>query len=116
MKRKTMGRGFGRDVEAMWDIVWQRTEYDWFELSMCLRLHFFHFPKKYRTMARDRFPIFFTGPKTTYKQAQATNMKPDEKVILKDELGKTIRKKYLTVTDKELDSSIKYFGSSQGCH
>ena len=98
----------------MRDIVWRSTENDWFEFPMGSRLNFFRFPQKYQTMARDGVPIFFTGPKPTSKRAQATNMNPDEKAILKDKLKKIICKKYLAVPDEELASLIKHFGVPKG--
>ena len=109
-----MGRGFERVVEGIRDIVWRSTKNDWFEFHMGSRLIFSCFPKKDRTMARDGVPIYFTGPKPTSKRAQVTTMKPYKKAILKDKLGKLIRKKYLTVPDKELASLIKYFGVPKG--
>ena len=65
-------------------------------------------------MARDGVPIFSTGPKPASKQAQATNMNPDEKAILKDKLEKIICKKCLAVSDEELASLIKHFGVPKG--
>jgi len=113
-KTKARGKGFDRDVEAVHGIVWRSTENNWFEFPMGSRLKFFRFPQKYQTMARDGVPIFFMGPKPTSKRAQATNMNPDKKAILKDKLGNIVHKKYLAVLDEELASLIKYFGVPKG--
>ena len=44
---------FGRDLEAVGDILWQAIPMEWFECPMGSRLHYFSFPKKYCNLARD---------------------------------------------------------------
>ena len=90
--RRSLGKNFTVDVEAMQDIMWCSTENDWFRYYMGSRLNFFQLPLKYRMIARDEVHIFFVGPKASSKHEQSSNMKSEEKQILWDKLLNIIKK------------------------
>ena len=108
------GPNFKLNLEAIRNIILRSTQNDWFEYPMGSRLKFFCYPIRYRNMARDSVPIFFNGPCPTHIQAQSTEMKPEERAILKKKLLKNIEKRYLTIPDVTLESWIKYFGVPKG--
>ena len=112
--RSSLGSNFKSNLEAIRDIMWRSTENNWFEYPMGSRLKFFRYPSRYRKMARDGVPIFFTGARPTSKQAQSSKTKPEEKAILKEKLLKIIEKRYLIIPDSVVESWIKYFGVPKG--
>ena len=112
--RGSVGASFNGNLEAARDIIWRSTQNNWFEYPMGSRLKFFHYPIRYRNMARDGVPIMCNGPCPTSKQARSMKIKPEEKNILKQKLLQIIEKRYLTIPNDTLESWIKYFSVSKG--
>jgi hypothetical protein len=101
------------DVVAMREIVWRAANNDWFEYPSGSRLHYFRFPTKYRSLARDGVPNFFMspGPRSRCPQPQPT---PEATEVLKGKITKMIQRCYLVPPDKDLLSLIKYFAVPKG--
>jgi hypothetical protein len=58
----------GRDIEGVRNILWHASETSFFEYHAGSRLHFFRWPTKYKSMARDGVPIMFEKAGPSKKQ------------------------------------------------
>ncbi len=102
-----------RDVAAMREVMWRAANNDWFEYPTGSRLHYFRFPARFRTLARDGVPNFFvqSGPVQRLPQPTPT---PEAVAVLRDKIGKMIKKGYITPPETKLRSLIKYFAVPKG--
>lgn len=105
--------GAQRDREAIREIVWRAANNEWFEYPFGSRLHFFRFPKKYVSLARDGVPNFFIAPGPRCIRPQPTPT-PEAALVLKEKIGKMIKRRYLVPPDTKLLSLIKYFAVPKG--
>ena len=103
----------GLDRQRLVEVVYYATMSDWFEYPGGSALHFMRFPKKYRALARDGVPNFFSQPGPRVMKSQP-KMKPDEIKVLREKLSKVIGKRYLDLPDGQLLSLIKYFAVPKG--
>lgn len=108
LKQLQRDRKWANNIAAIREIVSRAANNDWFEYPAGSRAHFFRFPHKYRSTARDGVPVHFTKPGPTTIKAQL-NMKEDEKAVLKNKLLKMRKKRYLDIPPRKLNSAIKYF-------
>ena len=101
------------DMAAMREIVHRACYNTWFEYSAGSRLHFFRFPSKYMTMARDGVPVSFmtAGPSEIRPQL---NMAAAERAVLKKKILAMWQKRYLDVPAGKLKSAISYFAVPKG--
>ena len=114
--RKKGGKGltsFGRDMEAVCDVLWRAAMAEWFEYPVSSRLHYFRFPERYRNMARDGAPVYFGRPGPTSKNPQR-NMPEAAKEVLRKKILDVIGKRYIDLPEEEIESWIQYFAVPKG--
>ena len=101
------------DLVGMREILRRASYNSWFEYTAGSRLHFFRFPPKYVTIARDGVPVFFTaaGPTAILPQH---NMASAEREVLRKKILSMWQKRYLDVPTGKLKSAISYFAVPKG--
>lgn len=77
------------------------------------KLLFFRFPKKYQALARDGIPIKFVKPGPTKMDSQPSHI-PAAQKVLKDKIGKMIKRGYLAPPTGKISSLIIYFAVPKG--
>ena len=97
----------------MRELVWRAASNEWFEYPFGSRLHYFRFPKRYRTLARDGVPNFFVAPGPTRKCPQPTPT-TEAKAVLQDKITKMIQRRYIAPPESKILSLIKYFAVPKG--
>ena len=111
--RSSQGTKGKADQLAIQEIMWRAASNEWFEYPFGSRLHFFRFPKRYRALARDGVPNFFSSPGPTQRHPQP---KPsaEAREVLRDKIAKMVKKHYIVAPDFKLASLIKYFAVPKG--
>jgi len=111
--KKKADKKWAMNIQAIREIVEQAANNEWFEYPAGSRVHYFRFPRKYRSIARDGVPVFFTKEGPSSIRAQP-NMADNAKAVLKNKIIKMWKKKYLDVPPTKLKSAIKYFAVPKG--
>ena len=101
------------DLLGIREIVRRACNNSWFEYGAGSRLHFFRFPSKYRTIARDGVPVFFKSPGPTTILPQH-NMAAAERDVLRKKVLSMWQKRYLDKPAGKLKSAISYFAVPKG--
>ena len=101
------------DRVAMREILWRAANNEWFEYPYGSRLHFFRFPVKYRALARDGVPNFFTSPGPTQRRPQPAPS-PEAAEVLRMKILKMIQRRYVVLPTSKISSLIKYFAVPKG--
>lgn len=101
------------DLAAAREIVRRALQNSWFEYTAGSRLHFFRFPTKYLTVARDGVPVFFTSPGPSAILPQH-NMAASEREVLRKKILSMWQKRYLDAPVGKLKSAISYFAVPKG--
>jgi hypothetical protein len=98
------------------DILWHASETSFFEYHAGSQLHFFRWPTKYKSMARDGIPIMFEKPGLSKKQQQSEFKDPDVQEQVRSKILKVIRRRYMirAHTTFNIKSLIKYFAVPKG--
>lgn len=101
------------DLAALREIVHRACHNTWFEYTVGSRVHYFRFPTKYVSVARDGVPIFFTSPGPESIQPQHS-MRGAEREVLKKKVLSMWQKRYIDVPQGKLKSAIQYFAVPKG--
>ena len=101
------------DATAMKEILWRAANNEWFEFPFGSRLHFFRFPVRYQTLARDGVPNFFITPGPTQRRPQPPPT-PEAATMLREKLTKVIQRRYLVPSASKIASLIKFFAVPKG--
>ena len=104
----------GKDQSAIANLLWHSTHTNWFEFHAGSRLVHLRFPQRYRRMARDGVPAWFTkpGPTTKGTQPPITDSRLREKT--REKIGKVLKRRYLISTGLAIKSFIKFFAVPKG--
>ncbi len=105
---------FKRDRAAIASMLWHNVHTNWFEFHAGSKLIHFHFPVRYRTMARDGGPVWFEWPGPTAREAQPIIADPDLRTKAKDKIIMVVRRRYLITSGITIKSLIKYFAVPKG--
>jgi hypothetical protein len=101
------------DIKAMREIIWRASYNEWFEYPYGSRLHYFRFPRKYRSLARDGVLNYFIQPGPTQRLPQPPPLVEAAGVLIK-KLSKMIQRQYLAQPEMKLQSLIKFFAVPKG--
>ena len=101
------------DLAAIREIVRRACGNTWFEYTAGSRVHFFRFPSKYMTMARDGVPLFFWSPGPDVIRPQHV-MPSAQREVLKRKILAMWGKRYLDAPQGRLKSAISYFAVPKG--
>ena len=104
----------GKDQSAIANLLWHSTHTNWFEFHAGSRLVHLRFPLRYRRMARDGVPAWFTkpGPTTKGTQPPITDSRLRQKT--REKIGKVLKRRYLISTGLAIKSFIKFFAVPKG--
>ena len=101
------------DISTLREILWRAANNEWFEYPFGSRLHFFRFPLKYRSLARDGVPNFFISPGPTQRRPQHAPT-PEAAEVLRAKISKMTQWRYLVAPDSRIASLVKYFMVPKG--
>ena len=87
-------------------MIWHTTHTNWFEFHAGSRLVHLHFPIQYRTMVRNRVPVWFKKPGPATREAQPLIADPALRAKAKEKIIKVVRRRYLVTTDLNIKSLI----------
>ena len=104
----------GRYQHALSNLIWHATHTNWFEYQAGSRLAHFHFPKRYRRIARDGVPVHFESPGPTTLEAQPPIFDKAKREQMKSKVEKVMNRRYLLRTGRRMKSLIRYFGVPKG--
>ena len=106
----------GRDQHAICGMLWHATNASWFDYRCGSRLIHFRFPLRYREMARDGVPVFFTkeGPTTRSRQPRIPD--PGVRAKVREKIEKVLVRGYMLTTGLRVASLLKYFAVPKGEH
>ena len=82
----------GRDQSAIVNLLWHSTHTNWFEFNAGSRLVHLRFPLRYRRMARDGVPAWFTKPGTTTKGTQPAITDSSLREKTREKIGKVLKR------------------------
>jgi hypothetical protein len=104
----------GRDQSAIANLLWHSTHTNWFEFNAGSRLVHLRFPVRYRRMARDGVPAWFTKPGPTTKGTQPAITDSSLREKTREKIGKVLKRRYLISTGLKIKSFIKFFAVPKG--